>query len=97
MKNDDFTDTSKTYSMIMKHVDDRVDPQTEFLTELFDSLTVKNANAVDVGGESTHTLDTFTNTMCHTFFLSKLNAFFLIRWLHLLSKHVTNDLSFHYC
>ena len=59
----------------MKHFDDRIDQPTEIFTDLFFSLTGKNATTIDGGCASTQISDTFANMLYHTF-LSKHNDFF---------------------
>ena len=63
----------------MKHIQDHIDNPTEIFTDLFVSLTGENATAVDAGGVSTQILDTFSNAVCHNFYLNKI-------------KHVANQM-----
>ena len=67
------------HNVVTKHIEDNVYRPTELFTDLFVSLTGKNATDIDAGGAITQTIDMFANKMCHGFFYLSPIVFFVIQ------------------
>ena len=71
MKNDNFSNTAQMDSVIIKSFDNHDDKPMEIFTDLF-FLTSENKTDVDAGGACTQTLDAFSRTLCHDFYLNTI-------------------------